>query len=268
MKKFFLKILVFIIPIVLLAYAVDVYLSNQLKKSNTFAFKEYTTWNDVIDGKLNSEVFIYGSSRAWVQFDPFIIEDTLGLSTYNLGIDGHTFNMQYLRHKLALKYNKKPKLIIHSVDANTLQNGNFFNSQQVLPYMLWNSDFFEFTSNYKTYSYLDYKLPLVRFYGKTDAIITALSMNADSEKNKPTRVKGYKGQESTWNDDFDNAKKLMKTFEVKVDDQLYQMFDTYLEKCKANNIQVVFGYSPVYIEGQEFIKNKQEILDVFNKTIE
>lgn len=265
MKKFLLKIFVFLLPIILVAYFADIFISVNLKKSNAFAFKEYSTWNAVLDGKLNSDILIYGSSRAWVHFDPSIIEDSLKLPTYNLGIDGNTFKMQYLRHKLALKYNRKPKLIIHSVDATTLQEGNFFNSKQILPYMLWDADFFNFTSEYKSYSFLDYKLPLIRYYAKTDAIKTAFKMSLEVEDKDLQRIKGYQGQDRTWNTDFEEAKKKMKSYEIKINNDLKQEFDTYLKECKEKNIEVLMVYSPIYIEGQEFIKNKEYTLNIYEE---
>lgn len=269
MKKFILKIVIFIIPIIVLAYSIDPYLSINLRKSNTFAHQEYPIWNDILDGDLNADILIYGSSRAWVQFDPKILEDTLQMSAYNLGIDGHTFNMQQMRHKLALKYNKQPKIIIHSVDATTLQKGNFYNSEQILPYMLLNEDFKEFTSNYTPYSYLEYKLPLLRYYGKSDAISTAIKMSFEPNiNNRPQRIKGYKGQERSWNKDFESAKKLMKNYNVIIDNNLKQRFDNYLKECKANNIEVILVYAPVYIEGQEFIDNIDEIMNIYIKCAE
>jgi len=263
MKRFISKIVAFAIPIIVLAYGLDVFLSNNLKQSNVFAHKEYPIWNDILEGKLDADILIHGSSRAWVHFDPEILEDSLQLSAYNLGVDGHTFNMQELRHHLALKYNKKPKMVIHSVDATTLQKGNFYNAEQALPYMLWDDDFEAFTSQYSSYSYLDYKLPLLRYYGKTDPISTAFKMSFQPENKTIERIKGYQGQERTWNKDFENAKKLMSSYKIVIDDNLKQRFDAYLKECKANNIDVVLVYAPVYIEGQAFILNVESLKQTY-----
>jgi hypothetical protein len=263
MKKFILKIAAFVIPIMVLSYGIDVFLSSNLKASNTFAHLEYPVWNDITEGNLNGEILIHGSSRAWVHFDCDILEDSLQLSAYNLGVDGHTFNMQQLRHELALIYNKKPKMVIHSVDATTLTKGNFFNAEQILPYMLWEDTFEKFTSHYSSYSYLDYKVPLLRYYGQSDAIFTAFQMSFQPQNNKIQRVKGYQGQERVWNKDFDKAKKKMKSYDVIIDNDLKQRFDEYLKECRANNIEVVLVYAPVYIEGQEFIQNEEVLKEIY-----
>src|SRR5688572_30478180 len=131
MKVFLKQLILFLLPIAVSAYFIDRAISLNLKRSNTHAYKEYPTWNSILNGTVNSEIVIYGDSRAWVQIDPSMIGSALNTGAYNLGIDGHNFWMQYLRHSLLLKNNVKPKLIIHSIDAFTLQKReDLFNPDQ------------------------------------------------------------------------------------------------------------------------------------------
>jgi hypothetical protein len=263
MRFFLLKILFFVLPILLLGYFIDNFISENLKKSNSHAQKEYPTWNAILDGKLNADILIYGSSRAWVHFDPQIIEDSLKHSVYNLGIDGHTFNMQYLRHLLAIKYNPKPRMIIHSIDIGTLSKGNLYNPDQFLPYMLWDDTFYHYLSKYDGFSYFDFKIPLIRYYGKFDAIKTAIKMKVLPQSNLVERVKGYKGNDATWNNDFDIAKKTMKSYKAEIDTSTLNLFENYLKECKTENIKIILVYSPYYFEGQEFIENQEQIIDLY-----
>ena len=62
MKKFLVTLFFFIAPIFLLSYFFDIYISKNLKKSNRFAEKEYPTWNAIYEGKVNSDLLIFGSS--------------------------------------------------------------------------------------------------------------------------------------------------------------------------------------------------------------
>lgn len=242
----------------------DTWISANLRKSNSHASKEYPTWNAILDGKLDADVLIYGSSRAWVHIDPSIVEDSLGLSTFNLGIDGHTFDMQYLRHLLALKNNPKPKLIIHSLDIGTLQRSNLYNPDQFLPYMLWDEAFYDKLSKYEGYSYFDYKIPLIRYYGKYDAIKTAIKMRL-SRTDDAGRVRGYQARDQSWNADFENAKMAMEGYKAISDSLTERLFDSYLSECKADGICVILVYSPYYIEGQEFIENQSEVIDMYKR---
>jgi hypothetical protein len=263
MKKFVLNISILLTPVLLLGYGLDKLISDHLRKSNLFAQKEYPTWNTILDGQLNAELLIYGSSRAWVQFDPRIIEDNLHQSVFNLGIDGYPFHIQHLRHLLALKNNPKPKTIIHAVDIGTLIKSNWYNTDQFLPYMLWDKTFYDYTSSYEGFSYLDYIIPLVRYRGRMDIIKTASEMIFWPKNNPTQRVKGYQGQHTLWNSDFDNAKKTMKRYTAKPDPFTLKLFDNYLETCKKQNINVILVYAPYHIDGQAFIENPQEMIDQY-----
>lgn len=259
MRKFLIQFGFFLLPIILTVCILDSLISRNLKKSNSHAQGEYPTWNAVLDGQIKGDIIINGSSRAWVQINPTMIENSLKVPAYNLGIDGHNFWLQNLRYTLFLKYNPKPKLIIHSVDIVTLMKGaELYNPNQFLPYMLWNEDIQKATSVYKGYTYLDYKIPLLRYYGKTDALMSTLKLLFQPQSNQIKRIKGYQGQNKSWNSDFDKAKKEMKFFEAKQDKKLIQLFDNYLKTCQKNNIMVILVYPPEYIEGQKFTKNREK----------
>lgn len=265
MKTFLYKFLFFLLPIIGLAYFLDIFLSKNLKKSNNHAQKEYTTWNAVLEGKLKSDIYVYGSSRSWVHFNSKIIQESLGMTTYNLGIDGNGFDLQYFRHKLALQYNPKPKLIIHSVDIGTFEHISMFNPDQFLPYLLWQKEFYKGISKYKVYNFYDCNIPLIRYTGRFDAIKTALKMCFMPQDNPQGRVRGFQGQDIAWNSDFMKAKKAMKSYSAEFNLKIYEQFKRYLEECKTNNIKVVLVFSPVYIKGQRFMKNLDFILSVYEK---
>ena len=211
-----------------------------------------------------SDIVVYGSSRAWVHFDSQIMEDELALSTYNLGIDGHNFWLQYLRHQTLLKYNKKPKAIILSVDVFSLQKrSDLYNYNQFLPYMLYSTDLYRFTNSYNGFNYWDYNIPLLRYNGKIKAINEALK-NALYPKNLDLgRKKGFKGIKKVWNTDLEEAKKKSPHYEIALDTPSIGLFENFLEECKEKNIQVIMVYAPEYIEGQSYVINRKEIISYF-----
>jgi hypothetical protein len=264
MKLFIKNFFVFIIPLLIIIIPLDLTLSKLLKKSNTYAQGEYSVWNDLYNGKVNSEIVIYGSSRAWVHVDPQILKNELGVSSYNLGIDGHNFWLQYLRHKILLKYNQKPKYIILSVDSRTLEKrDNLFNSHQFLPYMLWDKDIINFTKSYYGYSNIDYYLPLLRYYGKKIVLVEATNNFLFSSNLKLDRNNGFKGMDRQWNNDFENAKNKLKHYKAELNQESIQLFDRFLGECKENDMEAIFVYTPEFIEGQEFIQNREEIISLF-----
>jgi hypothetical protein len=261
MKKFVKQVVLFLLPIILISYFLDSYISTNLKRSNSFAEKEYSTWNAIIDGKINSDILIYGSSRAWKHIDATMISNKVGVSTYNLGIDGHNFWLQYLRHSMLLENNTKPKLIILSLDVFTLQKvDDLYNSDQFLPYMLWNEKIKNATISYNGFKSVDYLIPLIRYFGRGNAVQTAFKTSSKVE-----RIKGYQGQDQQWNDDFEKAKKAMKNYEKELDYTSIVLFEKFLRDCKSKNIKLLFVYSPEYIDGQKFVKNRDKIMSLYAK---
>jgi hypothetical protein len=263
MKKFLIKLALFLLPIVLLAYGFDVFISSNLRKSNNFTKGEMTVWNDLYDKKVNSEVLIMGSSRAWVHLDATMIGDSLHTHAYNLGMDGHNFWMQNYRFELAMQQAVKPKVVIQSIDVFTLaKRKDLFYSEQFLPYMYHNDSLQKVTSNFIGFEPYDYSVPLVRYYGKGKAVVEALKMFFGA-KNEPSRIRGYQGQLIPWTNELEEAKKKMDHFTVKMEPQTVALFEKYLQFCKSKGIQVVFVYSPEFIEGQDFIANRKEMMAVY-----
>lgn len=262
MKKFIVRITAFLLLLVFFISCLDVFLSKYIKKSNSYAIGEYPTWNAIFDGKVDSDIVIYGNSRAWQHFDSSMIEESLKCSTFNLGINGHPFLLQYLRHKLLLKHNPKPKLIIQSVD----DTGTFFrrddlhNPDQMLPYMLWNEEIHDATISMKGYSSYDYYLPLTRYSGKLDAIKASFKMFLHPKSNKIIRIKGFQGVNESWGN-----KSNINNTNALIDNSIVILFDKYLSECRKKNILVVLVYSPEYIERQKRITNRSVVVNLYKQ---
>jgi hypothetical protein len=247
----------------ILAYPIDYLVSKYLSESNNYGEGEVKVWKDIYSGNINSELLIYGSSRAWVHISPQIIEDSLHIRSYNLGIDGHNFGLQYLRHKELLKNNEKPKFILLSLDIFSLQkNTGLYNYTQFLPFLLWNRNIYQYTSSYDGFSIFDYNVPMIRYLYNTSALIAA-TKSFTNVRNTPLRNKGYMGMEYTWNLDFNNAKAQLNKYEVKFDPSLTKLLEQFIQECSTDNIRLILLYTPEYIEGQKFVKNREEMISKY-----
>jgi hypothetical protein len=265
MKAIFVKLIIFILPIVLLSIPLDYFLSLNLKKTNSCS-GEFLVWNDIFDGKANTDIAIYGSSKAWVNFNPRILEDSLKCSAYNFGIDGHNFWLEYLRHKELIKYNKKPRYIIFSLDIFSLEKRpDLYNLDQFLPYMLFNHDIYNYTSSYNGFSTYCYYIPLVRFIGRREALLDATISALNIDNAEPIRLKGYRGMEFAWNNDFATAKAKLNYYEVKIDTASENLFNRFLNECRTDSIKIIMVYSPEYIEFQDFIKDRDRVLSIYRE---
>ncbi|MFC7000112.1 hypothetical protein [Rufibacter roseus] len=264
MKRFLKNLSYFLLPVLVLAYPLDIFLSNNLKKSKAYGQDEYSVYNDMYSGNLRAEVVVYGSSRAWTHLNPILLEKGLHRSVYNLGLDGHTFQLQYLRHLEYLKYNPKPRYILYSLDVFTLERlPDLYNVQQFLPYMLYNENIKNFTLPYGHFSFLDYYLPLLRYSGKKWAVLHAVKNAVVPVDQSAGRVKGYRAKDETWNGDFEKAQEKLQYYKAIPDPELTKLFHQFLQNCARQNIEVIFVYSPEYIEGQKFVQNREEILQLY-----
>lgn len=262
MKYFLAKLCLFALPIFVMLFVLDSGITAALTKSRK---ADFAIWNELTEGKINADIVIYGSSRAWVHFNPQILEDSLSQTVYNLGIDGYKFAMQYYRHNVLLIYNTKPAFIIHALDFNTLEKQyDLYNAKQFLPYIK-NDLIRDATSRYNGLGFYDYHLPFVRYHGQSQAIYNAIGIKVRPDKNTPDRYKGYQGQERVWTDDLSNQKAKQDHYEVEVDPEILKWFKEYLKELRKNRIKVILVYPPEYIEGQNYVSNRKQVMNLYKK---
>lgn len=262
MKKFGLTLILFSIPLFILGGLGDYFINMALKKSK---HKYFVVWNDLVSGNINSEIVVYGTSRARAHINSKILEDTLKLSTYNLGIDGFTFKMEYCRHELILEKNKKPSFIIQTLDFHILGDiDNLYQFQQFCPYFD-NETILKTIKTYKGPNWWDYNLPLVRYYGNTEEIFSAMNILLRPSHNKGNRYKGFYNFDRSWTYEFEKVKKSKKTMFQKLDKDSVILFENYLADTKRRGIPIIFVYTPEYIDGQNFVSNRKEIMALYKK---
>ena len=71
MRKFLLNISIFLAIFVVIYFLFFLAVDRGLRSSK---YVDYAEWNEIYDGALNSKLLILGSSRAWHQIDPQIID--------------------------------------------------------------------------------------------------------------------------------------------------------------------------------------------------
>jgi hypothetical protein len=262
MKFFILKLFVFIAPLIFISFLADSFISTTLRKAK---HKYYVAWNDLLNGNLQSDVLIYGSSRARAHIDCKILEDSLALPTYNLGLDGYTFEMQFCRHRLVMKNNKKPTYILMSLDYATLsQKDELYQAEQFAPY--FNDGIIKETiKQRKGFDFWDYYLPLIRYTGNLSQLTYAFNIFLRPQINKSNRYKGYYNTNIQWTKDFEEAKKRKNHLKVNIDSSTLHLFGAFLKSLKENNINPIFVFTPVYIDGQAFISNKEAVFNLYQE---
>lgn len=268
MKTFLIHTLKFFIPLLILLIPLDYVLSYYLSQSNEYP-GEIEVWNDIYQSKATCDVAVYGSSRAWAHINPEILKDSLHSEVYNFGMDGHNFWLQYLRHLEFLKHHPQPKTIILSVDVFTLQKRTeLYQQSQFLPYMLWNANIRKYTSSYVGFKKSDYYIPLLRYSGKTTSLKTILKNAFTKQSEEKYRKRGFLGLDRAWNFDFEKAKAANVTYQIKMDSATLVLFENFIQECRNTKTELIFVYTPEYIEGQKLFVNRSELMSYYKSISE
>ena len=263
MKRLNKNIFLISIPIIIGIFVLDSLISYRFelsRKEGKGEYGEYSVWNDIFDGNINSDIIVLGSSRAWMHFNSNMITEMSGVSCYNIGITGQPFLMQKYRYDILRKYNKKPKILIFSLEENSLSRRlNLFNLSQYFPYLVkYKDDLKEPILQFKGFNKYDFELPLVRYYGNF-SIIKEFIKNYDNS----VRIKGFQGQNKKWNNDLKKAKLKHKSLKVKIDSESLNLFCKLIEDCQNEQIQPILVFSPQSIKGQDFISNRDSIIKMY-----
>jgi hypothetical protein len=207
---------------------------------------------------------VAGSSKAWVQVSPFILDTALRLNTYNLGLDGHQFKAQYMRHRFYEQFNRQPTYIIHAVDLFTLtKRKDLYMPEQFAPYLA-DSIIANGTKDYIGYTSIDYFNPFTKYQYRNRTIGIGLLELFNIKHYASFKYKGYEGHNEKWDLSFDNALRQNRDGWAEIlDDSTVKLFDIYLDECKRKGIKMVMFYPPEYIEAQHLITNRKEIISLY-----
>ncbi|MDA9808763.1 hypothetical protein N9C59_00445 [Flavobacteriales bacterium] len=110
MKKFITQILFFLIAFFLFekAYYVFLYFSPKLEKDKRLEY--------VLNGNMNKDLIILGSSRGARNIIASQIEESLNVSCYNLSYPGSNIEFHEFILRALIKYNRSPKTLLLAVD--------------------------------------------------------------------------------------------------------------------------------------------------------
>ncbi len=258
MKKFILKGLLFLSPIVFSQPLLDHALSRSDCSMN------YPEWNDIVESKINADLIIQGSSRSWVHFSPMMFDSVFKMNTYNLGLDGYHFTMQYYRFLLYMKYNKKPKYIIQTTDAHTLVNpGDLYMYEQFIPYL--NEKIIrEAVVQHRGLNYGDIYVPFYKYIHHKDLFDCAYRSLTGKPMYEIGKYKGFIAVNAQWDPGFANWKKTFaKGWFGGSDSLALTQFDTFVRYCRDNDIKLIFVNPPTYFESIMLLRNRNEIDSIY-----
>lgn len=245
MKKFLFYIFRFAFVIILLFSLITFITDKGLKRSEYGNLKE---WSDIFDKNIHANIVIQGSSRAWVQFNTYILDSVLNADTYNMGMDGTPFDVQYVKYKCYVENNEYPEVILQNVDWDTMdKNTPVFQKYQFLPF-LNNHNFDEQLLSNKIIPYKDVYLPFLKYAGEPKAVQVGISEYFGFQHYASEKHKGFMSVEGNWKEsDFEKRKNGGKVHWEK-NPEVEKLFIKFLQDCQSKKIKVVLVFAPYYHE--------------------
>jgi hypothetical protein len=257
MKNFLLKIFLFcLLPVPLL-----VFLDHAVEKGlHSSRYLYLSDWNDLFGGKINADIIVLGTSRAYVHVSPAILDSALHLNSYNLGMDGASFDIQNDILKLYLRHNKKPLYILQEVGYPTFEPSEpiqYF--REFAPYSndtaVWNI----IKQHYSSAGWPEHYFPLFKYNGHLLLIKEGL-MNYIGHGEKDVKYKGYEARDYAWDSTFYEFKKSNPNGKaIPIDSSLVALFGKYLDRCKAAGIKVIMFYPPTYYISRPYLLNFERL---------
>ena len=205
-----------------------------------------------------SDILIFGSSRAMHHYDPDIISDSLQMTCYNIGYDGQSI----LYHNAVLdvvmeRYN--PKIIILDILSEELyESTQSYDLLSVLnPYVsdypvLWNT--LSLISPYEKVKHLS------SIYPYNSTLLRTIAGNIE-RGGKDITLNGFTPQEGIWKFPLKQ-----RTFQVDkdFDPNKLKAFELFCRKCIENEIDLYIIVSPIFVDVQEQSSSTHYIIEKCN----
>lgn len=265
MKPLLIKVFLFFAILLIVAYAADYIVTSGLKKTGDRqggGNDEFTVWNAIISSSIDADLVINGTSRAHKHINPFVLDSVLGVQSYNIGMSGAEFNKQYIRYMTFEKYCKKPKVIIQEVDYSTLSISNE-RDDRFFPY-LFDIDKNLIREQLKWVNNFYFYVPAVRYSGLNSYIMQGFGEFFHLIHFPDVKVKGFYANDLPWDGSELSKILLGDSLVSQKQTEAIKLFDSFLSYCKENDIQVVMVFTPEYIKATEFVKDKSDVINIYN----
>lgn len=257
MKKYLLNTLLFAIVCFIFAFALDTILSSRLRLNKNRIF---ANWNQIYNDTTDYDLVINGSSRAWVQYNPLIIDSILHINSYNLGIDGSPINRQIIKYQKYCDLHKTPKYLIQNIDLGTMAIRHGYEREQFFPYFFYDRDLIKDFNQYENFSFMEKYFPCYRYLGYEDIITEAIFY--DNKQHYFDFIeKGYAGQNRKW-DGFQLAKQ--DKIECACDTNAIKLFEEFLNEVRLEGTKVIFVYAPVFHEVRAKMINENQMYEMYD----
>lgn len=249
--------------IIVLAFALNAMITSGLRNIKT---AKYGVSNRIMQGSINAQVVITGSSRAASHYDPRIIQTSTGRSAFNLGRNGSQTDMQLAVFKAYLAHNRKPETVIHNLDAFTfVTTREVYDPAQYVPY-LYDDEIYAPLRRINPNIWRSRYLPLYGYVVDDMSFSWMLGLKAlFGWSPSENFFLGFDPRDKRWTNEFQRFKTANPNgVRWGIEPAGIQLVEELIRACDHNGIQLILVYSPEYSEMQTLTKNRAEIFGKFH----
>ncbi|MCR4828057.1 MAG: hypothetical protein K5864_01185 [Bacteroidales bacterium] len=211
----------------------------------------FSTWTDIVEGKLDSDVWFLGSSRTLVQYNPIVFDSIMGTRSYTLGCDAQHIFLQLQCCDIARQFNTKPQYIVLDLLWQSLDTSISELSRYIYMPYLYNRTIRNIVIENGISSPAYLYVPYYRFHSERNNALKYC-------KNKT--IRGYEPKDDSWSPiDLDG----LDNINYHCEPEAISLLDSFLNRCSNDSIKVIIIHSPFERRGFEKIKNHDEMLNLF-----
>jgi hypothetical protein len=232
--------------------------------------------NRVVNGQVNAEVLVLGSSRAYVHFDPAIIARATGKSCYNIARDGTKPEFQLAFLQMYLRHNRPPEYLLLALDLTSLEKVSGLPDPGLYLAFLDQSEIAAEMRQQGRRWLLYTRFPFVplaqdqghvNFYHRVRERATIEAMRGLLGRPRPEFLQaGFMPHDLEWRPDFEQFKQQHPNgVRMSIDSHAIASVRSILELCRRLQIKLVMVYPPEEQESQTFCLNRAEVFRVFEQ---
>ncbi len=253
----------FFVLIVVLIFGLNALINVGLERIRTSSFG---SWNKAMQGRVNADVVISGSSRATYHYDPRAIEASTGETAYNIGRVGSQTDVQLAVLKAYLAHNKKPDIVIHNLDAFTfVASREIYDPAQYVPYL-------SYDELYKPLRSIDPEMMKSRYLPLYGYVVEDMDFTWVSGLEalvgwmpREDYYQGFCPREREWTDEFERFKEgNPQGVKFAVEPAGVKALEELIQLCRERGIRLILVYSPEYAEMQKMTQNRAQIFAEFD----
>ncbi len=262
MKFFFKYILEVFVIVLITAFGIQYFADKGLRNLKNTPIND---WQNILTGKVNADIIINGSSRAYFGYNSKLIGEVLNSDCFNIGFNAGGYNLQKSKFNIYLKKNRKPKVIIQNIDlSHFFKNTELPDEWQFIPFInneIINSFIIEYDSKYK---YLPY-VPLLKYNQNIQLLKKGIIANFSTSvaKNEKT-IYGFSPQDRIFKIDYHNLERIKKDKydfnEIGFRKEIKEMVYFYFRRLDKD-AKVIFVWAPEHkLRCSLFFPEKGKIL--------